>query len=132
MQYPLLNVFLTLFWIFIWILWIFLLIRVISDVFRSRDLSGWGKAGWLVFTILLPFLGVFVYLIARGGKMADREVRDAQAREEAFRSYVRETARGDASSADELAKLAELHDRGVINDADFERGKEKILSRPAA
>ena len=76
---PLLDVFLTMMWFFLWVLWLFLLFRVIVDIFRSRDLGGWGKAGWLVFTIVLPFLGVLVYLIARGGKMADREVSQAQA-----------------------------------------------------
>jgi hypothetical protein len=76
---PLLDVFFTMMWFFLWILWFFLLLRVILDIFRSRDLGGWGKAGWLVFAIVLPFLGVLVYLIARGGKMADREASQAQA-----------------------------------------------------
>jgi Phospholipase_D-nuclease N-terminal len=67
MSYPLLNVFLTMMWFFLWVLWIYLLIRVIADIFRSRDLGGWAKAGWLAFVIILPFLGVFGYLIARGG-----------------------------------------------------------------
>lgn len=123
---PLLDVFFTMMWFFLWVLWFFLLFRVIMDIFRSRDLGGWGKAGWLVFTIVLPFLGVLVYLIARGGKMADRDVSQAQA------THVRETAHGNGSTADELTKLADLHDHGVISDADYERGKEKILSRPAA
>ncbi len=129
---PLLDVFFTMMWFFLWVLWFFLLFRVIMDIFRSRDLGGWGKAGWLVFAIVLPFLGVFVYLIARGGKMADREVSKAQAQDEAFRAYVREAAHGNGSTADELTKLADLHDHGVISDADYERGKEKVLSRPAA
>lgn len=127
MSYPLLDVFLTMMWLFIWILWIFLLIRVITDIFRSGDLSGWGKAGWLVFAIVLPFLGVFVYLIVRGGKMTDREVRRAQDQEQAFRSYVRDAAR-EESGADELGKLADLRDHGVISEAEFQRGKEKVLS----
>ena len=122
---PLLDVFFTMMWFFLWVLWFFLLFRVIMDIFRSRDLGGWGKAGWLVFTIVLPFLGVLVYLIARGGKMTDREVSQAQA------TYVRQSAPG-SGTADELTKLADLHDRGVIGDADYERGKEKVLHRPAA
>ena len=133
MTYPLLDAFLTMMWFFLWILWIFLLVRIIMDIFRSSDLGGWGKAGWTVFIVLLPFLGVFVYLIARGRKMSEREVRQAQAQEEEFRSYVRSAAHADGSStADEVAKLADLRDRGVISQADFERGKEKALSRPAA
>ena len=122
---PLLDVFLTMMWFFLWVLWFFLLFRVIVDIFRSRDLGGWGKAGWLVFTIVLPFLGVLVYLIARGGKMADREVSQAQA------TYVPEAAHGNGT-ADEISKLAGLRDHGVISEAEYEQGKEKVLSRPAA
>jgi hypothetical protein len=129
---PLLDVFLTMMWFFLWVLWLFLLFRVIMDIFRSRDLGGWGKAGWLVFVIVLPFLGVLVYLIARGGKMHERDARQAQAQDEAFRSYVRDAAQDGGGTADELAKLADLHDHGVINDADYEAGKEKVLHRPAA
>jgi len=131
MSYPLLDVFLTMMWFFLWVLWFFLLVRVIGDIFRSRDLGGWGKAGWLVFVVVVPLLGVFVYLIARGGQMTDREVSRAQAQEEAFRAYAR-PAHGNGSSADELAKLADLRDHGVISEDEFQRGKEKALSRPAA
>ena len=127
---PLLDVFWTMMWFFLWVLWFFLLFRVIMDIFRSRDLGGWGKAGWLVFVIVLPFLGVLVYLIARGGKMADRDAAQAQAQDEA--AHAREAAHGNGSTADELTKLADLHDHGAISDADYERGKEKILSQPAA
>jgi putative oligomerization/nucleic acid binding protein/phospholipase D-like protein len=126
MQYPLLDAFLTMLWFFIWILWIFLVIRIIFDVFRSRDLSGWAKALWLILIIVLPFIGVLVYLIARGGKMHERDAREAQAADEQFKSYVRDAA--GASQADELAKLADLKDRGVITDAEFEQGKAKILA----
>jgi hypothetical protein len=126
-SYPLLDAFLTMFWLFIWILWIFLLFRIIMDIFRSHDLGGWGKAGWLAFVILLPFLGVFVYLIARGHRMTEHEVSDAQQQEQAFRSYVRDTADGNGQ-ADQLSKLADLRDRGVITDAEFQQGKAKILS----
>ena len=131
MSYPLLDVFWTMMWFFLWILWIFLLIRVFMDIFRSSDLGGWGKAGWSIFVIVLPFLGVFVYLIARGHKMADREVRQAQAQEEEFRTYVRQTAHGNGT-AEELAKLADLRDRGVISETEFQQGKNKVLSQPAA
>ena len=127
---PLLDVFLTMMWFFLWILWFFLLFRVIMDIFRSRDLSGWGKTGWLVFAIVLPFIGVFVYLIARGSKMADRGA--AQAQDEVYGTYAQQGADENGSSADGLAKLADLHDQGVISDADYEKGREKILHQPAA
>lgn len=126
-SYPLLDAFLTMFWLFIWILWIFLLIRVIMDIFRSHDLSGGGKAGWLIFVILLPFLGVFVYVIARGHHMTEHEVNDAQRQQQAFRAYVRDAAGGNGQ-ADELSKLAQLRDSGVITEAEFQQGKAKILS----
>ena len=127
---PLLDAFLTMMWFFLWVLWLFLLFRIIMDIFRSRDLGGWGKAGWLIFVIILPFLGVFVYLIARGRKMADRDVAQAQEQDQAFRAYVREAAH-ETSPADELAKLSDLRDRGVITEADFQQGKEKILKTAA-
>ncbi|MBV9382763.1 MAG: SHOCT domain-containing protein [Streptosporangiaceae bacterium] len=129
-SYPLLDAFLTMLWFFLWILWIWLLVMIIFDIFRSDDLSGWAKAGWLVFIVLLPFLGVFVYLIARGGSMQQRRVRDAQAQDRAFRAYVRDAAGSSSGNghADDLAKLADLHDRGVISDTEFEQGKAKILA----
>lgn len=101
------------------------------DIFRSHDLGGWGKAGWLIFVVVLPFLGVLVYLIARGRKMTDREVRQAQAQDEAFRAYARQTAH-ETGTADELTKLADLRDRGVISQAEFEQGKERVLGGQAA
>jgi hypothetical protein len=92
-----------------------------------------GSASWLVFVIVLPFLGVLVYLIARGGKMASHDAAQAKAQDEAFRAYVREAAPANSNgTAGELTKLADLRDHGVISEADFQRGKEKILSRPAA
>jgi putative oligomerization/nucleic acid binding protein/phospholipase D-like protein len=126
-SYPLLNAFLTMFWLFIWILWIFLVVRIILDIFRSHDLGGWAKAGWLVFVILLPFLGVFVYLIARGHHMTAQVGRPAQEQERESRSSARDAADG-SGQADQLSKLADLRDRGVITDAEFQQGKAKILS----
>ena len=127
MNYPLLDAFVTMLWFFLWVLWIFLLFWIIFDIFRSRDLSGWAKALWLIFIIVLPFLGVLVYVIARGSSMHERQARDAQAQEQEFRAYVRD-ATSSTSSADELTKLADLRDRGVITDAEFQQGKAKILS----
>ena len=127
---PLLDAFLTMMWFFLWVLWFFLLFRIIMDIFRSKDMNGWGKAGWLVFVIILPFLGVLVYLIARGHKMTERDVAQAQEQDRAFRAYVQEAAHG-TSTADELTKLADLRDRGVITEADFQRGKDNILKTAA-
>jgi hypothetical protein len=115
---------------FFWIIWIWLLIVVFSDLFRSPDLSGWGKAAWTVGILLLPYLGVFLYLIFRGGKMHERAVASAEAQEKAFRQYVRDTAGsgGDGSTAaEELSKLEDLKRRGVISDAEFDQLKAKVV-----
>src|SRR5580700_8993465 len=108
-QYPILEFFLTMLEFFLFIIWIWLLIMVFSDIFRSPDLSGWAKALWSIFVIVIPFLGVFVYLIARGGKMQERQVHDAAEQKQAFDSYVREaagTSGGDVTS--QLTQLADL------------------------
>jgi hypothetical protein len=125
-SYPLLNTFWTILYFFILILWLTIVFRVIWDIFRSHDLGGWGKAGWLLFILVLPVLGVFVYLVARGGSMHERDVRVAQAQDQALRSWVQQAA--PTSTADELNKLADLRSRGVITDAEFDREKEKILA----
>lgn len=129
-DYPILGAFWTLLMIFIWVAWIFLVIRIFVDIFRSADLGGWGKALWSIFVILVPFLGVLMYLIVRGGSMAERDVQEAQQSEAAFRAYVQQAAGGGggASAADELAKLAELRQNGVISDTEFEAQKAKLLS----
>jgi ABC-type multidrug transport system fused ATPase/permease subunit len=126
-SYPLLGAFWTIFIIFLWVIWFWILITVFIDLFRSHDLSGWAKALWFIFILLLPLIGVLVYLIARGGKMHEHAARDAQRQEAEFRSYVQEAA-GSQSSADQLAKLADLRDRGVITPAEFESEKAKILA----
>jgi len=126
-SYPLLGAFWTILWIFLWVMWIWVLIYVFIDIFRSRDLSGVAKALWFVFVLFLPLLGVLVYLIARGGKMHERAVQQAQQQDQAFRSYVQEAA-GSANPAEQLAKLADLRDRGVITPAEFEREKAKVLA----
>jgi type VI protein secretion system component VasK len=127
-QYPVLGVFWTFLWFFLWIIWIFILFRVIFDIFRSHDLGGWGKAAWLIFVIILPFLGVFVYLIARGRSMSERDVQRAQQQQDQFNAYVREAAGSAPNTADQLSKLADLKAKGVITDAEFEQQKAKILS----
>ncbi len=126
-SYPLLSVFWTIFEIFLWVIWIWVLIWVFIDIFRSHDLSGWAKALWFLFVLFIPLVGVLVYLIARGGSMHERAVQQAQQQDEAFRSYVKAAA-PPASSADQLAKLADLRDRGVITAEEFEREKSKILA----
>lgn len=127
-NYPLLDVFLSMLWFFLWVLWIVLLFWIILDIFRSRDLSGWGKAGWLLFVIVIPLLGVLTYLIARGGSMHERQAREEQDQQAAFRAYVRDAAGGDGhDGANELTRLAGLHDRGVLTDEEFQQAKAKIL-----
>jgi type VI protein secretion system component VasK len=125
--YPLLDLFWSMLWFFLFILWIWLLVVIFTDIFRSHDIGGWAKALWVIFIIVLPFLGVFVYLIARGGKMQERAGREAVQQQEAFDKYVRETAHS-GGSADELVKLAGLRDRGVITDAEFQTQKAKLLT----
>ena len=125
-DYPILGVFWSALIIFIWIAWIFLVFRIFVDIFSSHDIGGWAKALWSIFIILVPFLGVFVYLIVRGHGMAERDVAQAQANDEAFQGYVRKAA-GSGGSADELQKLADLRDRGVISDDEFAAQKAKLL-----
>jgi Short C-terminal domain/Phospholipase_D-nuclease N-terminal len=115
-------------WFFLFFIWIWLLIVVFGDIFRSHDLSGWAKAIWCIFIIFLPYLGVFVYLIARGGKMHEHAVETAQAQDQAMRQYVRDVAGSGGSTADELARLADLREKGVISDAEFEQLKAKAMS----
>jgi Short C-terminal domain/Phospholipase_D-nuclease N-terminal len=127
-DYPLLGMFWTFLWFFLWIAWIVVLFRVIFDIFRSKDMGGWGKALWVIFVIFLPFLGVLVYLIARGHGMGERDLEEAQARETAFRAYVQDAATtSGGGSADELTKLADLRDRGVISEDEFQQAKAKTL-----
>ncbi len=120
------QVFWSFLWFFMFIIWIYLLIFIFSDIFRSRDLSGWGKALWSIFVILLPFIGIFTYLIVRGSSMAERQVAQVQAQQEAMDSYIRTTA-SSASSADQLAQLADLHTAGKIDDAEYATAKAKVL-----
>jgi Short C-terminal domain/Phospholipase_D-nuclease N-terminal len=122
------QVFWSFLWFFIFIIWIYLLIFIFSDIFRSRDLSGWGKALWSIFVILVPWLGVLVYLIARGKSMSERDRQQAQARQDEFQAYVKDVATTSTGSADELTKLASLRDQGVLTDAEFAQQKAKILA----
>jgi|SRR5215472_8479453 len=122
MGYPLLNAFWTMFMFFCWLLWIFIVVWVLMDIFRSRDISGWGKAGWIVLVIFLPLIGVLAYEVVHGDHFFGRN--DTYYTPSDVPAQGRH--RGSGSTSD-LVQLSELHDRGVISDAEFERGKEKIL-----
>ena|ERR1700730_6420010 len=152
--YPMLDIFLSVLYFFGWVLWLMLMFWIITDIFRSDDLSGWAKAAWLVGIIILPLVGILIYLIARGGSMRERQEARARAQDAAFRDYVRQAAATDGSAApagaaapasaapasaapagnggattasDELAKLASLHQRGVLNDDEFARAKSRVV-----
>ena len=130
-DYPFLDVLWTMLIFFAWIIWFWLLITVFADVFRRHDTSGFAKVLWIIFVIVLPFLGVFVYVIARGNSMTQRSIDQAMDQKAQFDAYVRETAGtggGGASNADELAKLAGLKDKGVITDAEFAAAKARLLA----
>jgi hypothetical protein len=128
-DYPFLDILGTMLIFFGWVIWFWLLITVFADLFRRHDISGWAKAGWIVFCIILPFLGVLVYLGTQGKHMAERNVKDAQAQRAQFDSYVRDVAgSGDGGSASEIAKAKELLDKGAINQAEFEQIKRKALA----
>ncbi|MEU6485332.1 SHOCT domain-containing protein [Streptomyces sp. NPDC046887] len=128
-DFPVLGAFWSMLWFFLWILWIILLFRVIADIFRDDALSGWAKTGWLVFCVFLPFLGVFVYVIARGRNMGRREAAHARAQRQEFDDYIRQTAGGGRpSSSEELARLTEMRDRHAITDEEFRRAKELVLT----
>lgn len=134
-DYPVLGAFLTALWVFLWVLWVFLLFRIVVDIFRDDTMGGWAKTGWLIFVLILPFLGVFVYVCVRGGGMGRREAQHARAQREEFDDYVRRTAAtpggGSGTSqgaADELAKLAEMKNAGHLTEEEFQQAKQRILS----
>ncbi len=124
---PLLDLFWAMLWFFLFFAWIWLLISVFGDIFRSDDMGGWGKAGWVVLVVLVPFFGVFVYLIARGGSMAERNMERAAAGAQAQQEYIRQVA-STPSTADELTKLADLHSRGLLTDEEFNAQKAALLA----
>jgi uncharacterized membrane protein len=127
-DYPVLGAFWTAMWVFLWVLWIFLVFRIVVDIFRDDSMSGWVKTGWLLFVLVLPFVGVLVYVIARGAGMGSREQRSAEAHQRAFDDYIRKTAgeRG-GGEVDQLARLGEMRAKGDISEEEFQRAKEKIL-----
>ena len=129
-DYPILDIFLTMLYFFLFFIWIWLLITVFVDIFRSHDMSGVIKALWVIFIIIVPFLGVFVYLIARGGKMHERAAAEAAQQQKQFDTYIKQTAGagGGTDTASQLSKLADLKSQGVLSDAEFEAQKAKVLA----
>ena len=128
-NYPILDIFLTTLYFFVFIIWIWLLFMVFIDIFRSHDMGGWAKALWVIFIIIMPYLGVLMYLIARGGKMHERAAQQAAQQQKAFDQYVKQAAgTPGGTSADQLAKLADLKTKGILTDAEFEAEKAKILA----
>jgi len=117
----------TIFIFFLWVIWIWLLIVVFSDLFRRHDCSGWAKAGWAIFIILLPFLGVFVYLIAQGKQMGERRMAEVQAAQQDMDAYVKQVA-ASADPAEQIAKAKQLLDSGAIDQAEFDALKAKALA----
>ena len=126
-DYPFLDVMWSMFIFFIWVAWFMLLFRIIGDIFRRHDIGGGGKTGWLIFVLILPFLGVFIYLIAESQGMAERDMERMQAQQAQFDSYVRETA-GSGGAAAEIEKAKQLLDSGAITQSEFDAIKTKALA----
>jgi hypothetical protein len=122
------QVFWSMLWFFMFFIWIWLLVIVFSDIFRSHDLGGFAKTLWVLFVIILPYLGVFVYLIARGHKMHEHAVEAAEAQNAAARAYIQQAAGTSGSPAEELSRLADLKEKGVISDEEFQQLKAKALA----
>jgi Short C-terminal domain len=127
-SYPFLDVFWTMMVFFLWILWLWILFTVFADIFRRDDLSGWGKAGWIIFTIVLPYLGVFIYLITQSKGMTERNLERANAQRAQFDDYVRSTAGSGGGAAAEIDRAKALLDSGAIDQAEFEAIKRKALA----
>jgi hypothetical protein len=128
-SYPILDIFLTTLYFFIFVIWLWLLFMVFIDIFRSHDLKGWAKGLWVIGIIIMPYLGVLVYLIFRGGKMHERAAQQAAQQQKAFDQYVKQAAGTPGNStADQLAKLANVKSQGLLSDAEFDAEKAKILA----
>jgi len=128
-SYPLLDIFWTMLEFFAFFVWIYLIFLIFADIFRSQDMGGLSKALWVIVIIILPLFGALIYLIARGGGMHERAAQQVKRQQDAFNSYVRETAgAGGTSHADEIAKLADLKAKGTITEEEFQAGKTRILS----
>ena len=127
-DYPFLNILWSMIIFFVWVVWIWMMVIILTDVFRRRDLSGWGKAGWTVFLIVLPFLGAFVYLIAEGKNMADRRAEEVRGQQAQFDDYVKTVAADGGGAAAEIEKAKQLLDSGAITQTEFDQLKTKALA----
>jgi hypothetical protein len=127
-DYPFLDIFWTMLIFFFWIIWIWLLIIVFADIFRRRDLGGGGKTLWIIFVVILPYLGVFIYLITQGQQMAERKAQDVQAYQDQFDERVRAVAGGGGGAAAEIERAKQLLDSGAITQAEFDAIKQKALT----
>ena len=128
-DYPLLDVFWSMTIFFVWVIWLWMLFSVFADLFSRKDVSGWGKVGWSVFVIVLPYLGVFVYLLGQAGGMAERRAAQAQEAQAGFDSYVRSVAAtSEGQGAAEIQRAKELLDSGAINEAEYQSLKQKVLT----
>jgi uncharacterized membrane protein YcjF (UPF0283 family) len=125
------DIFLSTLYFFAWVLWFMLMFWIITDIFRSDDMSGWAKAAWLVGVIILPLVGILIYLVARGGSMRERQESRQRAADAQFKQYVRQAADSDPNAggapSDELAKLAGLHQRGVLSDDEFQKATSRVV-----
>jgi len=132
LEFGLWDVFVSMLWFTLFFLWIWIFIMVVADIFRSDDLSGWGKTGWIILCVVLPYLGVFLYLIIRGRHMTEHRTRDYQQMQQQQEDYIRSVAGtgsgGGGSAADEIEKLAKLRDQGVLSAEDFEAAKARVLA----
>jgi hypothetical protein len=126
-DYPFLDIFWTMLIFFMWVIWIWILVTVLMDLFRRHDISGWGKVAWTAFVVVLPYLGVFIYLITQGKEMAERRASEVQATQASFDSYVRSVATN-GGATEQIAKAKELLDSGAIDQAEFEQLKRKALT----
>ena len=127
-DYPFLDILWSMIIFFVWVVWIWMMVIILTDVFRRRDLSGWGKAGWTVFLIVLPFLGAFIYLIAEGNNMADRRAEDVRGQQAQFDDYVKTVAADGGGAAAEIEKAKQLLDSGAITQTEFDQLKTKALA----
>lgn len=121
------QVFWSFLWFFLWVIWFWLLIVIFSDIFRSRDLSGWGKALWTIFVVVLPYLGVLVYVIARGHKMSEHAAQQTQAQDAQMRQYV-QSVTGSSNVSEEIQRLHDLQRHGAITPEEFQQAKAKLLA----
>ena len=127
-DYPFLNIFWSMIIFFSWVIWIWMMIAILSDVFRRRDMSGWGKAAWTVFLIVLPFLGALIYLIANHNGMADRNIKQAQVQQAQFDDHIKSVATNGGGAAAEIEKAKSLLDSGAIDQSEFDALKAKALA----